>query len=376
MAENSAIEWTDHTFNPWVGCTAVSQGCDNCYARVRNQRLGHDFAVLRRTAAANWRKPLKWNRDAAVAGVRRRVFCASWADVFDNQAPETWRADLWDLISMTRSLDWLLLTKRPQNIAKMLPKHPAYQPWPWPHVWLGTTAENQEEADRRIPHLLAAPAAVRFLSVEPMLGAIDLNAIDINGDAEMDCLRPESWQEIWDSSWSPEATGLPLEQCINDFVDEGGTYPPTDAKPPGIDWVICGGESGPDARPMHPDWEKSIRLQCEAAGVPYFRKQWGEWAPICAMSEAQVDGCYYPAPEDFPESRRREKVESIVLHADGTEFHGGDRFGGQAFAAGSGAMTMFRLGKARAGHLLDGREHRALPGMTGGQTGAIGGQTT
>ena len=173
MGENSAIEWCDHTFNPWIGCQAISPACDNCYAAAWvNGRLRGDFSQRRRTVADNWRKPLRWNRMAQMAGVRHRVFCASLADVFDNQVPEEWRADLWDLIQHTEHLDWLLLTKRPQNIARMLPQ-PAtgwQNPgWPWPNVWLSTTVENQAEADRRIPQLLAVPAARHFLSCEPLL---------------------------------------------------------------------------------------------------------------------------------------------------------------------------------------------------------------
>lgn len=230
MAENSGIEWTDHTFNPWVGCTKVSPACDHCYAEGWAKRTGQSAlwaGERRRTSEANWRDPLRWNRKAEAAGVRHRVFCASLADVADNKVPAEWRRDLFDLIAETPHLDWLLLTKRPQNIGKMVnyaarqreTLNPNYL-WPWPNVWLGTTVENQEEADRRIPHLLAIPARVLFLSVEPMLGPV----------------RPE--------------------------LD-------------GIHWVICGGESGPGARPMHPDWARQLRDQCRSAGVPFFMKQMG-----------------------------------------------------------------------------------------------------
>ncbi len=240
MAERTEIAWCDSTFNPWVGCTKVSAACDHCYAESWGKRTGHPelwIGERRRTTAAYWRQPLKWNKAARIAGVRRRVFCASLADVFDNQAPEEWRLDLWELISMTPCLDWLLLTKRPQNIAKMLPEAclgPAAfaLKWPWTNVWLGTTVENQEEADRRVPHLLATPAAMHFLSCEPLLGRIHLPAQD--------------------TYWHP------------------------------IDWVIVGGESGPHARPMHPDWALAIRDQCAAAGVSFFMKQMSRRAPIPA----------------------------------------------------------------------------------------------
>ena len=251
MADHTEIAWTDSTFNPWYGCTKVSSGCDHCYAEGWAKRSGLVTwgGERRRSSAAYWRQPIKWNRRAAAAGVRKRVFCASLADVFDNQVPTEWRADLWALIGETPALDWLLLTKRPQNAAKMIvdarraclgasvsDKH--FQ-WPWPNVWLGTTAENQAEADRRIPHLLAVPAAVRFLSCEPLLGPIDLM---LAGATEMDCVAPG-------------------EENIGAF--SRGL----------VDLVIVGGESGPGARTMHVDWARSLLRQCKAAGVSFFMKQ-------------------------------------------------------------------------------------------------------
>src|ERR1700760_2747316 len=154
----TSIEWTasqlsdgswvpGYSFNPWVGCTKISPACDHCYAESWAKRTGN--AALwngerRRTTPLNWLQPLKWNRDARSSGVRRKVFCASLADVFDNQVPTLWRDDLWRLVYGTPDLDWILLTKRPQNISKMLPNHGG-RPWPWPNVWLGTTVENQGE---------------------------------------------------------------------------------------------------------------------------------------------------------------------------------------------------------------------------------------
>jgi protein gp37 len=234
MGQNSKIEWCDATFNPWLGCTKVSPACDNCYAEAWAKRTGQAqlwAGAHRRTAAANWRQPLKWSREAERAGVRRRVFCASLADVFDNQVPDEWRADLWQLIFETPQLDWLLLTKRPQNIAKMLPT--GFEDcalWPWPNVWLGTTAENQEELVRRRIHLLSVPAAVHFLSCEPLLHPVWLPTLD--------------------------------------------TYPYQ------VDWVIVGGESGPHARQMHPNWARSLRDQCAEMGIAFFCKQMTKKAPI------------------------------------------------------------------------------------------------
>lgn len=339
MGDATKIEWADMTFNPWVGCTKVSCGCDRCYAESWAKRAGDPelwAGERRRTSAANWQQPIKWNRQAVAAGKRARVFCASLADVFDNKAERRWRNDLWHRIEQTPWLDWLLLTKRPQNIAKMLPgPETGVQPWGdgWPNVWLGTTAENQDEADRRIPHLLATPAAVRFVSAEPLLGPVDF------------------------VRW------LPICRVTTSYPDRETTEElrPSKKDGPHLDWIIVGSESGPGARPMHPDWARSIRDQCIAGGVPFFFKQWGEWAPVCAMTDDQVDDCYHPAPEEHPDATRREKVESVVAHRDGVVLRGRDRFEAGAYQAGTGAMLMFSVGKKRAGRMLDGREWNELP---------------
>ena len=232
MGEQTGIAWTDHTFNPWIGCTAVSPACAHCYAEALAKRYGWNFAARRRTSENNWRNPRRWNLAAERDGVRRRVFCASLADVFDNQVPSEWRADLWEMIRACPALDWQLLTKRPQNIRKMLPAD-----WGdgWPNVWLGTTAEDQREADRRILHLLDVPALRRFVSVEPLLGPLEIGpGLSMHRD---------QW-----CNWR-----------------QGG----------GIHWVIVGGESGPGARRMDPSWAMDLLLQCAAQDVPFFFKQVG-----------------------------------------------------------------------------------------------------
>lgn len=240
MAEASKIEWTDSTFNPWIGCTKIAPACDHCYAADMSKRYGWaewgNFP-RKRTSAALWAGPIKWQRQAeaffAEHGRRRRVFCASLADVFDNQVPPEWRADLWKLILATPDLDWLLLTKRPQNIGDMLPK------LAWHaikgHVWLGTTVEDQKHAALNIPHLLDHDCAVRFISAEPLLGP------------------------------------LAIQNYLLDYPIEGRSGR--------LNWVIAGGESGPHARQSDPAWFTSLRDQCAAAGVPFLFKQWGEWAP-------------------------------------------------------------------------------------------------
>ena len=181
MGTLTSIAWADHTFNGWFGCLRVSPACDNCYAAAAAKRYGAtdsagrdlwDPHAQRRRLTTTWANPPKWNAAALAAGRRARVFCMSWADCFDNQVPPAWRAELWTLIAATPQLDWMLLTKRPQNIAGMLPSN--WGAHGWPQVWLGATVENQTEATRRIPHLLAIPAPVHFLSVEPMLEPLDL----------------------------------------------------------------------------------------------------------------------------------------------------------------------------------------------------------
>ena len=322
MAENIKIEWTDHTFNPWTGCTAVSPACDHCYAEGWAKRSGHvqwgPHGDRRRTSEANWRLPLKWNAEAAKTGKRARVFCASLADVFDNHASinQAWRDDLWTLIYRTPHLDWLLLTKRPQNIARYMPTA-VENGGIWPNVWLGTTVENQTEADRRIPHLLAAPAKVRFLSCEPLLGPVDLHQwMGAHHHPDNDTSNPETLAAI----------NVVIKAARQKAREEHGIH--------GLDWVICGGESGPGARPMHPDWARSLRDQCRAAGVAFHFKQWGEFRP--------------------PETE-----EDHALVRAGKAYGGSLMLNGQFGNPLGGAMV--KVGKKAAGRLLDGSEWNEVP---------------
>jgi len=282
MAENSKIEWCHHTFNPWTGCTKIGPGCDHCYAEGWAKRSGivqwGPGAERRRTSEANWRQPVKWNAEAERLGVRYRVFCASLADVFDNAVPVEWRRDLFDLIAKTPNLDWLLVTKRIGNAKTMMADALHLNPtalsngqiWPLPNVWLGITVVNQAEADRDIPKLLATPAVVRFLSMEPLLGPVNLRHLNEDRETnEVDCLHPRTWeQEI--EQWRDTE-----DEWEEQFEDLYGVAV-SDASGPmhaSVDWVIVGGESGPGARPMHPQWARDLRDQCVAAGVPFFMKQ-------------------------------------------------------------------------------------------------------
>jgi protein gp37 len=230
MAKDTSIEWTDHTFNPWWGCTKVSPGCDHCYAEQWAKRVGESVwghhEPRRFFTDAHWRQPRSWNAEAAASGIRRRVFCASMADVFEDRRDlDATRARLWQLIADTPHLDWQLLTKRPQAIRRLAP-------WGdrWPaNVWLGTTVEDQTRAQLRVPTLLEIPARVRFLSCEPLLGPVDLSS----------------------------------------FV----------SAPNQIHWIIAGGESGPGARPMGPSWARQLRDFCRSQRIAFHFKQWGHWAP-------------------------------------------------------------------------------------------------
>ena len=218
--KDSAIEWTHHTMNPWYGCTRVSPGCQHCYAETLMDTRYHKVEwgpgrKRQRTTVDYWKQPLRWDRAAAAAGERHRVFCASLADVFDPEVPDEWRADLYRLIRATPNLDWLLLTKRPEVAFDWTHLMGEYQ-----NIWLGTSVEDTRRALERIPILLSTPAVVRFLSIEPLLGPI----------------------------------GASLR---------------------GIDWVIVGGESGPGARPMEPIWVEGIRDYCVANQIPFHFKQWG-----------------------------------------------------------------------------------------------------
>ncbi|MCA8411582.1 phage Gp37/Gp68 family protein [Burkholderia multivorans] len=352
MSENTKIEWCDHTFNPWEGCQKVGPGCEHCYAETHNARFAGGTAVnwgpgatRRRTSPANWRKPLAWEAAHAeffaAHGRRQRVFCASLADVFDNAVPDAWRADLFDLIWNTPHLDWLLLTKRVGNAMAMIDRalelsgRNVNTPWPWSNVWLGATIVNQAEADRDIEKLLVTPAHVHFLSMEPLLGAVDLESVGWPSIAghRVDVLRGGYWNKAGVLACGP-AAGLGEQRGgFTNHSDMAGR----------IDWVIVGGESGSGARPMHPDWARSLRDQCAAAGVPFLFKQWGEWAP--------GENCGGPPT-------RTERVadwfgDAWSFSTLAPSMHDGLTYDDEP--------TVYRIGKKTAGRHLDGRTHDEFP---------------
>lgn len=263
MGSYSKIEWTMHTFNPWWGCTKVSDGCKFCYAETLSSRYGHDVwgpkKDRRLMGAQHWQGPLRWNAEAERHGSRHQVFCASMADVFEEHAPDGQLDRLWALIRQTPFLDWQLLTKRPQRIAGSLPGD-----WGagYNNVWLGTSVEDERVLER-VQHLVAVPAPVHFLSVEPLIGPI---------------------------------RELPLR---------------------GVDWVIVGGESGTGARPMREEWVTDIRIQCAEAGVAFFFKQWGGQNKKKAGRE--LEGQYY---DEMPKRHFTVTPLQPVAHRELTVFSG------------------------------------------------------
>lgn len=303
MGDTTGIEWTDHTFNPWWGCVRVSPACEHCYAETFAARFGVKWGVKAERKIASekvWNDPLRWDRAAEKAGVRRKVFCASMADIFEDRRDlDEPRARVFALIERTPHLDWQLLTKRPEAVMRLVPES-----WRggFPHnVWMGTTVEDQRRADERIPHLLALPARVKFLSCEPLLGSVDISFWTH---------RPCGWSGCGTCGQRPL---LPF-----------------------IDWVIAGGESGPGARPMHPGWVRSLRDQCTRDDVPFFFKQWGEYRPCKEGESVEV------VVHDF-------KLSARVAE------HLGDKAPRPIPAA------MQRVGKKAAGSTLDGREHKEWP---------------
>lgn len=301
-----------YTFNPWIGCTKVDKLCANCYAAAQDA-FRHwtpegwgPGKPRKRTSEANWKKVRAWNELAGRLGIRQRVFCASLADWLDDDGVSIdLFADLLDLIAECTNLDWLCLSKRPETWRPRLEAvwggvFQCATRWfarDWmdgdapANVWVGTSVGDQGSADTRVPLMLKIPARVRFLSCEPMLGAVDLTRVsDTEGN------RLNALTGVWQ-------------------IDGRGAAEPRER----IDWVICGGESGANARPMHPDWARALRDQCAAADVPFLWKQWGEWAP-----------------------------------SDGQESKGDFHF----FRDGT---CMERVGKKSAGRLLDGVEHNGSP---------------
>ncbi|MGL4233192.1 MAG: DUF5131 family protein [Casimicrobium sp.] len=325
MSDTTKISWTDKTWSPWQGCTKVSPGCDHCYAENIADTRFHVVqwgAGQPRKHTENWDSPRRWNKQAAKEG-RTRFF---------------------NLIRETPNLTWLILTKRIGNANKMLRESGAITrngiiETPLPNLWLGATCVNQEEWNRDRWKLLQTPATKHFVSLEPLLGAIDM-------DLQKHAVHAK------------QARGEALSEIDYDTLN----MPPINLQ---LDWVIAGGESGHGARPAHPDWFRSLRDQCAAAGVPFHFKQWGEWLPINQMTDAGQQQLY--------RSKRKARdgedqavlddiygtrcvVESRVIRLSGEAL-----LVDQPNAWINGAMGTYRVGTKRAGRTLDGREHLEFP---------------
>lgn len=365
MAENSAIEWTHHTVNFWWGCAKVSPACAHCYAEGQAARFypglwGPEGERRIRLEAAT-KEAFRYERQAIREGRRLRVFTNSMADFFEDRRDlDAARLEALDVILQTPHLDWLILTKRPENILPALqeaqrraldgdmgfayttPGTNALSEWlGWwlcgkapANVWLGTTVEDQERADQRLPHLLKAPAAVRFVSMEPLLGPVNLCGLGVY------------------KGWCP-THDFPGGFCHGPCPDDRR-----------LDWVICGGESGPKARPMHPDWARSLRDQCAAAGVPFLFKQWGEWgASHEHLATGEPRFCVF---RDFDHWANKAsswmREGDLLLDARGVVMHCG-----YDIRNGQGPFTALRkVGKKAAGRLLDGQLHDAYPEVARG----------
>lgn len=379
-ADKTKIEWTDATWNPINGCTRVDEGCRNCYAEIMAARFstpgqwGHGLAQIVGQPGSRdhrWTGKVRFNEAALTQPLRwtrpRRIFVNSTSDMFHESVPDEWIDKLFAVMALCPQHTFQVLTKRPDRAAKYLghsgtcipvgirqtaallgQKDPGPLPIALPNVWLGTSISDQASADLRIPHLLATPAAIRFISAEPLLGPVDLT-------------RWMGVQHSRDNNLSDPETRAAIETMIRvaraKFRAEHGNH--------GIDWAIVGGESGPGARPMHHDWARSLRNQCVAAGVSYFHKQNGEWAPYDQITDEDGEALYHPAPADHPDASLRCKYDSLCLSVDGTSYPTGKAGGYHTAPAGAffknGDMSMFRIGKKAAGRLLDGREWNEMP---------------
>lgn len=345
------IEWADMTINPVVGCTKCSDGCRSCYAERFAARLAKNPATAQKYAVVidehgKWTG--NFNVDltpfASLPKKSKRIFIGSMCDIFHENASYNWFLWIVHRISQYPQHTFILLTKRPQRMNNFISLTRETDTdcglWPLPNLWLGVTVCNQAEADEKIPALLQTPAAVRFVSVEPCLGPVDLQAAYPHDWMHCKCCGwygPDDGESGADHIINEDGSEPICPQCGND--GEAGEFDWTrevaaaykETILPGLDWVICGGETGPGARPMHPDWVRGLRDQCQAAGVPFFFKGWGE-----LVTENQ-------SPED------------IVLPGHSTIPHG---WKGRKYED-----SVYRVGKRRAGRLLDGVEHNEFPEM-------------
>lgn len=367
MADRTHIEWTDATWNPIVGCTRVSEGCRNCYAEVMAARFnqpGQWGEGLARTVDTADGKDHRWTGAVERRDHRtlitpifwkkpRKVFVCSTSDLFHERVPDAWIDEVFAVMALSPRHTFQVLTKRPERardyLSRVFATHQianaalrigqaanedhaeqlVRRAWPLPNVWLGTSVEDQPTADARVPLLLGTPAALHWVSYEPALGPVDWRQIRLPGELHGQTHDALSGYSS-DTPWGLIANKLP------DPFSRGR-----------LGWIVMGGESGPGARPMHPDWARQTRDQCAPAGVPFLFKQWG--------------GCL---PGLLP--RLNDGYENIIEWQDGTEeFYGEHQdiaYGENWLTTDERGLTLFcRAGKSRAGRLLDGVLHDAYP---------------
>lgn len=359
MAEGTKIGWTDHTWNPWSGCTKVSERCKFCYAAAsppswRRFAVWGDGHPRILASESYWKEPERWNRRAEKEGKRERVFCASMADVMEDLADlDPWRERLWKLIRATPHLDWLLLTKRPDRMARWARENG------WPvNAWAGASVESQRW-EERIHHLLeVAPdqeGVIRFLSVEPCLGKVEgigkyLSKASLGFCPCLLCRGTGLKNRVPGQLGSGQPGDPPCPDCHRGAVG-------------GIGWVIVGGESGPKARPMHPDWIRALRDEVVASEVPFFFKQWGELAPWVNEAHYTHSG-EEKHPHFWIDRDTGESGLAWIVDGDGTW---SNWTGEPPMVDGKLAPSVAilgRHGKDHTGRTLDGREWQEFPVST------------
>jgi protein gp37 len=383
MADRTGIEWTNATWNPIAGCSLVSPGCTNCYAmamahRINQMTLSSHYEGLTKRSKGG-KGPVVWTGKIASAPDRiltaplrwkrpRLIFVNSMSDLFHESVPDEWLDRVFAVMAMAQRHTFQVLTKRsarmraycsdPSVRDRVIVQMGALSAvfaairWPLPNVWKGVSAEDQKRADERIPDLLATPAAVRFVSAEPLLAPIDFTWVaepNEDNDGVIDALLGCNWVD-------GHGTGVSYKPCRPGHADRTMTREVVSIGTK-IDWLIVGGESGPGARPMQPDWARSVRDQCQAADVPFFFKQWGEFLPVAQHlpGRGKIHGATAVKPG------------RMKLHYGGTPQRAPDHAfseRGVEFASTADGRLTFRVGKKAAGRLLDGVKHDTFPEAT------------
>ncbi|NGO64243.1 phage Gp37/Gp68 family protein [Rhizobium daejeonense] len=414
MSDGTTIEWTDATWNPITGCSVVSPGCTNCYAmKLAGTRLKHHESRSGLTKESKsgpvWTGEVRFNEQWLEQPLRwtkpRMIFVCAHGDLFAEGVPDEWIDQVFAVMALAPQHTFQVLTKRPERMREYLTaasrqsdiaaagvcigQSPSHQflmrseSWPLPNVWLGVSVEDQKRADERIPILLDTPAAIRWISAEPLLGPVDISRWTASAKVTCKKCSHDFWlhdanpcqHEDYGGGWTlacPICGGCrckrawtaadertvafePPQDWIDRKVGRFDKVHPTIEIKSLIDWVVAGGESGPGARPMHPDWARSLRDQCKAAAVPFLFKQWGEWWEVGSEMRDE-NGKHLVVDADSHEAS-----ELWDEHFDCLITHDGRRFTPETLPEDTLGRLMSRIGKRAAGRLLDGIEHDAFP---------------